>query len=58
MVNMLTPDFTIETVEIVIVSRDFAGLKWQSWLDHVAAVLTSGNRAFLGQSKIRARWRL
>ena len=41
MMNVLTPDFTIETVEIVIVSRDFTGLKWWPWLDHVVAVLTS-----------------
>jgi hypothetical protein len=58
MVNVLAPDFTIETVEIVIVSRNFTGLKCWPWLDHVVAILTSGNRAFLGQSKIRARWRL
>jgi hypothetical protein len=30
MMNVLTPDFTIETVEIVIVSRDFTRLKWWS----------------------------
>src|SRR4051794_18699922 len=29
MVNVLTPDFTIETVELVIVSRDFTRLKWK-----------------------------
>jgi hypothetical protein len=41
MMNVLTPDFAIETVEIVIVSRDFTRLKWWSWLDHVVAILTS-----------------
>ena len=53
MVNVLTPDFTIETVEIVIVSRDFTGLKWWLWLDHVVAVLTSKTGCLLADSDDR-----
>ena len=28
--NMLTPDLTVKGVQIIVVSRDFTGLKWVS----------------------------